>query len=156
MERMRHDDGDPETWDVHHWQEINPVHTEALLQLTLGGPQVIYHGGLLHVPLRYFDVDARRPGLPPDVGALVSKVTADSITVTLTNLSVLHERRLILQAGAFGEHKWTNAQIDSGAQSASHPSGGCHLTVELQPGASMTLRLGIQRFAHRPCYAQPV
>jgi len=32
------DDGDPEEWDVQHWQEINPVHTEALVQLTCGGP----------------------------------------------------------------------------------------------------------------------
>ena len=40
MERMRNDDGDPETWDVHHWQDINPVHTEALVQLTCGGPQI--------------------------------------------------------------------------------------------------------------------
>ncbi|MFH1085972.1 MAG: hypothetical protein V1772_09450, partial [Chloroflexota bacterium] len=37
MDRMANDTGDPETWDVHHWQEINPVHTEALVQLTCGG-----------------------------------------------------------------------------------------------------------------------
>jgi len=48
-------------WDVHHWQEINPVHTEALVQLTCGGPQIIYHGGLLHVRLRLL----RCRGTPP-------------------------------------------------------------------------------------------
>ncbi len=69
--RMRSDTSDPETWDVHHWQRINPVHTEALIQLTLGGPQVIYHGGLLHVRLRYFDALRHRPGLPEDVAAPV-------------------------------------------------------------------------------------
>jgi hypothetical protein len=111
MERMRSDDTDPETWDVHHWQEINPVHTEALLQLTCGGPQIIYHGGLLHVRLRYFDAEARRPGLPPGVGALVHALDADSVTVTLANTSPLHERRLILQAGAFGEHAFTDGPI---------------------------------------------
>lgn len=156
MERMRHDDGDSETWDVHHWQEINPVHTEALIQLTLGGPQVIYHGGLLHVPLRYFDADARRPGLPIDVGALVSAVTGNTITVTLTNLSVLHARRFILQAGAFGEHDWTTAHVVGGTETSPSTIDGRHLTVELLPGASLTLHLGIRRFAHRPSYAQPV
>ena len=70
MDAMRADDGDPETWDVHHWQQINPVHTEALLQLTCGGPQIIYHGGLLHVRLRYYDTDEARPGLPADVARL--------------------------------------------------------------------------------------
>ena len=32
----------------HHWQTSNPVTTEALLQLTLGAPQIMYNGGLLH------------------------------------------------------------------------------------------------------------
>lgn len=156
MERMRGDTDDPETWDVHHWQDINPVHTEALIQLALGGPQVIYHGGLLHVPMRYFDADARRPGLPPDVGALVSAVNGDSLTVTLANLSALHTRRLILQAGAFGEHEWVDAQIAVGAESLSQHVGSTHMRVDLLPGASITIRVGIQRFAHPPSYAQPI
>ena len=89
MDLLRNDDGDPETWDVHHWQDINPVHTEALVQLTCGGPQLVYHGGLLHVRLRYFDRQARRPGLPPDVAALVHELDADSAVVTLVNISPL-------------------------------------------------------------------
>ena len=36
---IENDDWDVEAWDVHHWQDINPVHTEALVQLTCGGPQ---------------------------------------------------------------------------------------------------------------------
>ena len=83
MDKMRVDHGDPESWDVHHWQDINPVHTEALLQLTCGGPQIIYHGGLLHVRLRYFDAQSQRPGLPENVSALVSALDADSTTVEL-------------------------------------------------------------------------
>jgi hypothetical protein len=31
--------------DIHLWQNINPVVTEALIQLTWGGPQVVYNGG---------------------------------------------------------------------------------------------------------------
>ena len=75
MERMRQDDGDPETWDVHHWQEINPVHTEALVQLTCGGPQIIYHGGLLHVNReRFFRVGARSRGEHMNAGCQRRKI----------------------------------------------------------------------------------
>ena len=110
MDRIRSDHGDPETWDVHHWQDVNPVHTEALIHLTCGGPQIIYHGGLLHVRLRYFDMQSRRPGLPDDVAALVSELDDDSTTVEVINTSPAHERRLIVQAGAFGEHSFTTAE----------------------------------------------
>ncbi|MEZ4664394.1 MAG: hypothetical protein R2911_43235 [Caldilineaceae bacterium] len=34
--------------NIHHWQEHNPILCEALIQLTLGAPQIIYNGGLLH------------------------------------------------------------------------------------------------------------
>lgn len=154
MQRMWRDDGDPEEWDVHHWQEINPVHTEALLQLTCGGPQIIYHGGLAHLRLRYFDAEARRPGLPPDVGALVSKLDHESVTVTLANTSPLRERRLVIQAGAFGEHSFTTA-TDLTVESPPVAIDDQHLAVVLPPGCSVHLRLGIRRYVNQPSYAQP-
>jgi hypothetical protein len=154
LELMRHDDGDPEQWDVHHWQEINPVHTEGLVQLTCGGPQIIYHGGLLHVPLRHFDALARRPGLPPDVGALVSEISAEHVIITLVNSSPLHERQLIMQAGAFGEHHFTAASDLSG-NTAPQAVNRQHLRVALPPGRTLTLRLAMRRYAHRPAYRAP-
>lgn len=157
LDRMARDDGDPETWDVHHWQEINPVHTEALLQLACGGPQIIYHGGLLHVRLRYFDADARRPGLPPDVAALVTALDADSATVTLVNTNPLRHRRLILQAGAFGEHEFTEAaELGSQTPAAPTPLRDRHLGVALTPGSALELRLGMRRHCRRPTYDTPV
>jgi hypothetical protein len=155
LERMRNDDGDPETWDVHHWQDINPVHTEALIQLTCGGPQIIYHGGLLHVRLRYFDAEARRPGLPPDVGALVDALDAESTTVTLANTSPLHGRRLVIQAGAFGEHVFTDVTALGEEQTSQQPLDSHHLEVDLPPGRSIRLRLGMRRFARQPGYDWP-
>jgi hypothetical protein len=157
LERMACDTGDPETWDVHHWQEINPVHTEALLQLTCGGPQIIYHGGLLHVRLRYFDPEARRPGLPPDVGALVTALAAASTTVTLVNTSPLRERRLILQAGAFGEHEFTEvSEVGVDPVVAPIRVNGTYLGIVLPPGRAIELRLGQRRHCRQPSYEQPV
>jgi hypothetical protein len=155
MERMRNDDGDPESWDVHHWQDTNPVHTEALIQLTCGGPQIIYHGGLLHVRLRSFDAEARRPGLPPDVAALVHALDAESTSLTLTNTSPLHERRVVLQAGAFGEHEFSDlTQLDA-EPSLVTAVGDRYVTVVLPPARSVNLRLGMRRYVHRPSYTQP-
>ncbi len=100
------DEADLTTVNIHHWQEHNPVITEALVQLTLGGPQIIYNGGLLHCRVRYFDADRRRPGLPKDVAALVTKIEAERTVLTLINLSPFESHTLIVQGGAFGEHRF--------------------------------------------------
>ena len=155
MERMRHDDGDPESWDVHHWQDINPVHTEALVQLTCGGPQIIYHGGLLHVRLRYFDAKERRPGLPEDVAALVGAVDAEGVSVSLVNTSTNHERRVLLQAGAFGEHRWTSVRDRTNGADAPVDLDGPYVDVVLPPGRHLDLRLDMQRYVNQPSYRQP-
>ena len=59
---IRADRSDLRSVNIHHWQQHNPVTTEALVQLTMGGPPPIYNGGLLHVPVRHFDARAKRPG----------------------------------------------------------------------------------------------
>ena len=148
MDAIRNDDSDPQTWDVHHWQNVNPVHTEGLIQLTCGGPQVVYHGGLLHVRLRYFDADAKRPGLPEDVSALVSDMDADSVTVEIVNLNPSHQRRLTLQAGAFGEHTFTDVQQDN----ETVPVNSKQFEVVLPPGRTIKLKLGQKRYSHIPSY----
>lgn len=155
MDRMRADDGDPEEWDVHHWQEINPVHTEALVQLTCGGPQIIYHGGLLHVRLRWFDALERRPGLPADVAALVHTIDAEGVALTLCNTSPLHERRLIAQAGAFGEHSFASATDLTAEQPAPVAVDSRRLAITLPPGRTLELCLDMRRYAHRPSYEHP-
>ena len=43
--------------DIHLWQNLNPVVTEALIQLTWGAPQVVYNGGLTQARVRYYDAD---------------------------------------------------------------------------------------------------
>ncbi|NUP98948.1 MAG: hypothetical protein HUU35_03720 [Armatimonadetes bacterium] len=138
--------------DVHHWQERNPVSTEALVHLTLGGPQFIYHGGLLHVRLRYFDPANQRAGLPPDVAALVERVAADETTVCLHNLDPLARRTVILRAGAFGEHRFGQVAPEGGEPVAVNASW---LEVELAPGAALRLNLAMERYVATPTYRQP-
>jgi len=116
--------GPSDPGELHFWQQLNPVLTEALLQLTTGTPQVLYNGGLLAGRLRYYDPDRTRPGLPPDVAALVTRVDGDGVGVRLVNLSAGRARRVVVAAGAFGEHRITAVGIepDPGAATAPEPS----------------------------------
>ncbi|WP_201760885.1 MULTISPECIES: hypothetical protein [unclassified Nonomuraea] len=152
------DNADLSTIHVHHWQRLNPVVTEALLQLATGTPQVLYNGGLLPARLAYFDADRRRPGLPPDVAALVDSVRPGATGVELVNLGVARTRRVVVQAGAFGEHRIDRAVVTrSGGDYPGDPRSytsppitqagqevavdGPRLLVELPPGRRIRLDL---------------
>jgi hypothetical protein len=148
------DDGaDPAEWDVHHWQDRNPVGTEALVQLTLGAPNALYHGGLLHAPIRYFDTKSKKPGLPTDVSALVTAVQSDAVRIQLSNADPLHPRTVTIQAGTFGEHHFTKIDVDGLEQS--HPFPTRYVTVELAPSTLSKVELKIDRYRNRPDYRQP-
>jgi len=122
-----------------------------LVRLMMGG---IHQGNrtlVLHARVRYFDPDQRRPGLPSDVAALVEKLTADETVLTLVNVSPVHARRVIVQAGAYGEHEFTTAS----AGDTSLAVNGQRLEVELAPGAGARIKLGMKRYAHQPTLAWP-
>lgn len=168
LERMRSDEGDPRNWSggfhdggfssIHIWQEMCPLYFEALVQLTLGGPMHISHGGLQHARVRYFDAEERRPGLPPGVSALVEALTADSATLQLCNTNLFNEREVVIQAGTFGEHRFTKAQRighDNLPQGPSVEIQGKWLAVRLKPGAGIRLRLGMERYVNAPSYEGP-
>jgi len=174
MEMIRRDNSELKQVSIHHWQELNPVTTEALVQLTLGAPQIIYNGGLLHCQVRYFDSQRRRPGLPEDVAALVEQIEADFIVLNLVNLSVFDARGVIIQAGAFGEHRFTHAEFahrTSAYPGNQGPSGYSappletqmqHISVDdsllavtLPPATTIRLQIGIQRFVNTPSYQPP-
>ena len=87
--------------------ELNPVVVKSLVFLTMGGPMPIYNGGLLQTRVRHFDPERGRPGLPEDVAALVEKVEPDRSFLQLVNTSAFETRRVIVQAGAYGEHQFT-------------------------------------------------
>ena len=153
----------------------NPVATKALTQLTLGSPQSVYNGGLLRAQVRYFDQQRRRPGLPPDVAALVTRLSADRTAVALFNLSSDQSRSVIVQAGAFGEHEIRDVRFphteergmqrtiwNSGSHAVeltttqrSHTVNGTSFTVHLPPFRSLEMDLELKCFARRPSYAFP-
>jgi hypothetical protein len=130
--------------------------TEALIQLTLGGPMPIYNGGLLKTAIRHFDADRKRPGLPPDVAVLVQRIDAEGIDLTLVNLHPMEDRRLIVQAGAFAEHLFTTATYtdDAGAAVAVKVHGE-YVEFDLAPGVVFDVNLGMQRYCRQPSYQLP-
>jgi len=151
MDQVRADRTPVDQQDVHHWQQRNPVVLEGLVQTMLGGPNHIYHGGLLHVRLRYFDPQARRAGLPPDVAALVHKISPEGCVVTLANLSQTEAREVVVQSGAFGEHQFTRVEHHGVSQRVFAK----HLRFRLSPGAVSTVELGMKRYANSPTYIPP-
>jgi hypothetical protein len=168
-------DTDPARWEKadrvdltqvseHHWQGVNPVTTEALVQLMLGAPQLQYNGGLLHASVRYFDPAGKRPGLPADTAALVRKIDAAGVELELVNLSPLEPRVVQVQAGTFGEHSFTSvryAQREEAGRRNQPPVvrqsdvNGRVFEVRLAPGTAITLQAGMKRFANKPTYAFP-
>lgn len=157
LEEIEHDDGDPEEWGVHHWQDLNPVIPEGLVQMAMGTPAAVYHGGLLNASVRYFDPHRRRPGLPEHVAALVEGVTSEAIVLTLVNTDPLESCDVIVQAGAFGEHQFTEVDLDD-ASDAAERSIAVHdeyLQVRLGPSTRARLELGMERFTDQPSYEFP-
>ncbi|MFE4797763.1 hypothetical protein ACFRFL_22325 [Streptomyces sp. NPDC056708] len=142
----------PGILDIHHWQDLNPVVTEALLQLTTGSPQVLYNGGLAHMHLRYYDAVGQRPGLPADVAALVSDIRPDRTVVELVNLGGT-ARSLVVQAGSFAEHVVHTAQVDDGPV---QDVGGPYCRVELSGGTQVRLTLTMTLRGGRPTCDAPV
>ena len=135
----------------HHWQVRNPLRLEGLVQLMLGAPNHIYHGGLMHVSVRYFDPERRRPGVPPDVAALVDRVNSDSFRVTLVNVNPVEPRSVILEAGMFGEHQFMEVSQEGNRV----PVDNRFFQVRLRPGTTATLEVGMKRYANQPAYAFP-
>ena len=130
---------------------LNPANMANLVRLTMGGIHLGNRTLVLHARLRYFDPESRRPGLPADVAALVERMTEDRTVVTLVNVSQVHRRKVIVQAGSYGEHEFTTAT----AGEKTLKVNGRHLEVTLEPGAGTRLELGTKRYSHPPTLAWP-
>lgn len=155
LRRIRTDGTSPAEQDVHHWQKLNPVVLEGLVQLMLGSPNHIYHGGLLHASIRYFDPVAKRAGIPADVAALVERLTPHGIRLRLVNLHPTEERRVVLQAGMFAEHEFSRVRQVVHYPYQFDTIDARRFEVTLVPGAVGRLEIDIKRFIHPPTYAFP-
>jgi hypothetical protein len=127
---------------------------DALMQLMMGcipRPDGGSDGGLISARLRYFDPTARRAGLPPDVGALVSRLSDDSTTVTFVNLSISEPRTFIVQGGAYAEHEIESVTMD-GKQT---DVGSTFFTVTLGPGCGGAMTIRMKRYAAEPTEKMP-
>lgn len=126
------------------------------MQLTKGGPLPVYNSGLLKVAVRHFDAEAKRPGLPPDLAALVGRMNEDGIDLTLANTNPMESRRLIVQAGGFAEHIFTTATyVDDKGEASTLPAGCEYVEFELGPGTVLNVHLGMKRFCRQPSYQLP-
>ena len=177
LARLRSPHGDPRNWPevdrimdypdslsmkidgyaIHAWQEFNPVYFESLIQLMLGAPAHISHGGLQHSTLRYYDADLKRSGVPEGVAALVHAISPDSATVDLVNTSDA-PRSVVIQAGAFREHSFTSIELSdasTGEKLTSENLDSEWVQVDLGAGTVVRVTLGMRRYCNVPSYETP-
>ena len=152
----------------------NPVVTEALVQLTWGGPQVIYNGGLQQARVRYYDAEARRaPACPPGRRpGLQHRPAGHRHRPGQPRPGA--ERTAVVQAGAFAEHTirpcatppartapGSAACTTTGTRARRSPAppsraGGPWLRIELPRSTRIRLTLRAHAARARPLLPQPV
>ncbi len=146
MAEMPKDKATPATRLADNAMEYNPAAVSAMVQLMWGAIVPGREGSLLSARLRYFDPVRRRAGVPEDVAALVSALTAERTVVTLVNVSATTPRTVIVQGGGYGEHQILSAEVN-GKTTAINARD---VTVQLAPGAGAQLALTMTRYANQP------
>jgi len=176
LRKMRSNTGNPRNWDsydpatadevvgldlrvpgynIHAWQEFNPVYFEGLGQMVFGGPMHISHGGLQHGKVRFFDGKLKRPGLPPDVAVIVDGMDATTLSMQVANIGA-DAQELFIQAGTFAEHRFESVVI-TGADGAvtEMAIGDKWFALDLVGGAVASLKFVISRYVNDPSYETP-
>ena len=78
-------------------------------------------------------------------------MTDSKTVVTLVNLHASEARTLIVQGGAYGEHRIESVE----SAGRSHAPKANAFTVRLEPGAGSKLTLQMKRYAVAPTIALP-
>lgn len=152
MRRMREDRTTPDTRLSESPNGMNPgAGIWRLVELMLGGLPSRHIGAAWHTRVRYFDLDRGRAGIPEDVASLVDSMSDDEVTVTLVNVSPVRRHALVMQAGAYAEHRFTAAHVNGAAIALDEPA----ITVKLAPGAGARLTMKMKRYANQPTHAFP-
>jgi hypothetical protein len=148
---MRKDPTTPDTRLADDPMKFNPASVTSLVEQTLGGLMPGKSGSALFCRLRHFDPERRRAGLPEDVAALIEKMTADELTLTLVNLNQLESRTLVVQAGGYAEHQFV--AVADGERK--RDVNATHFRVRLEPGAGTRLVLRMKRYVNQPTMRFP-
>jgi hypothetical protein len=148
---FRADTRPPERRLADNMMNFNPAAVDALQQLMWGALPPGRAGELMSARLRYFDPERRRAGVPEDVGALVSEMGDTRTVVTLVNLSASAARTVVVQGGAYGEHRIEAVAVNGKTQRV----GARDFTVRLAPGAGAKLELTMRRYAEAPTVKFP-
>jgi len=106
---------------------------------------------LLNARLRCFDPARHRAGLPDSVAALVSQMTDTETVVTLVNMDKGSARTVVVQGGAYGEHRIES--VETGGKT--FPVNGRSFTVRLAAGAGARLVLSMRRYSEQPTEVFP-
>ena len=149
MKRLRDDTATPDTRSSTGFPRS--VAVTSLLHLMLGANYPGGSGNALHAQVRYFDPELRRAGLPPDVGALVERISRREVTLTLVNTSPVHPRDVVIQTGGYAEHRCIS--VEQGDKAVQVDDS--HFGVRLEPGSGGRLVLSLERYAGAPTLAFP-
>lgn len=148
---MRADTTTPDTRLADDPMKFNPATVDALRQLMIAGLDPGRGGGPLHCRLRYFDPARRRAGIPDDVAALIDENSIDQIGVTLVNINQSESRDVVVQGGAYGEHRLVFAKVGDQRREIDASS----IRVTLGPGCGKRIVLVFDRYANQPTLKFP-
>jgi len=151
VDGMRQDTTTPDTRLADDPMKFNPAGVNSLIELAMGGLPPGKAGALLHSRLRYFDPVQRRAGLPEGVAALIERMDANWVTLTLVNTNQLNSRTIVIQAGGYGEHEFQSVSIGG----ITHKIDSTSAKIRLAPGSGGSIRLQMKRFVHPPSLAWP-
>jgi hypothetical protein len=146
LTRMRADHTTAAQRLADNMMDFNPAAVDALIRLTLGGLPPGRDGGLLNARLRYFDPARQRAGLPDSVTALVSQMTDTQTVVTLVNVDKSSPRTIVVQGGAYGEHRIESVENGGKIYAVNSRS----FTVRLAAGAGARMTLRMKRYSEQP------
>ncbi len=151
MEQVRSDKASADTRMSDDMNHLVPAVTGSLTQLMLGGLPTGREGYPLHARVRYFDPEGRRAGVPEDVAALVTRMSATETDVTLVNISQVESRTVVVQGGGYGEHQIASAVANGRTLDVDASS----YIIRLAPGSGVNLTLTMRRYANNPTLEFP-